>query len=200
MRAVAILRKCRMSPRKVRIVADMIRGMNVVHALNYLQHNSKKATEPLSKLLLSSIANWHNKNGSDYSGDLYISEIRVDPAGMLKRIKPAPQGRAHRIRKRFNHITIAVDSKENIKKTITLNTKSEVPAITKKVEKTEISKMQAKEHKQNDATLKKTKTSSKNSKTEEGSEIKKENSKIEKVNEDLIKEKKDETKTNKNNK
>ncbi|MCP3659556.1 MAG: 50S ribosomal protein L22 [Bacteroidetes bacterium] len=116
MKAVAVLKKNRMSPRKVRLVADMIRGRNVVQALDYLRNDPRKASEPINKLLLSSISNWHNKNGNDNSTELFISEIRVDGAGMLKRIKPAPQGRAHRIRKRYNHITIAVDSKEKIEK------------------------------------------------------------------------------------
>ncbi len=143
MKAVAILKKNRMSPRKVRIVADMIRGMDVVKALDCLKHDSRKASTPMSKLLLSSISNWHNKNGSDRSDELFIYEIRVDVAGMLKRIKPAPQGRAHKIRKRFNHITIAVESKSELQQKQSTNKKTELTPENKEIPQDKIDKKES---------------------------------------------------------
>ncbi|MBD3638963.1 MAG: 50S ribosomal protein L22 [Crocinitomicaceae bacterium] len=110
--AIAKLRNCPVSARKMRLVADIVRGQEVNKALNILSHNSKEAASRLEKLLRSAIANWEQKNEDKNLEDetLIISEIRVDNAGMLKRIQPAPQGRAHRIRKRSNHTTIIVDS------------------------------------------------------------------------------------------
>ncbi|UKN03178.1 50S ribosomal protein L22 [Paracrocinitomix mangrovi] len=110
--AIAVLRNCPISARKMRLVADIVRGEEVNKALNILSHNSKEAAARLEKLLRSAIANWEQKNEGKNLEDetLIVSEIRVDHAGMLKRIQPAPQGRAHRIRKRSNHTTIIVDS------------------------------------------------------------------------------------------
>jgi large subunit ribosomal protein L22 len=110
--AFAKLNNCPTSPRKMRLVADLVRGVEVNKALNILSHNSKEASGRLEKLLRSAIANWEQKNEDKSLEDetLIVSEIRVDVAGMLKRIQPAPQGRAHRIRKRSNHTTIVVDS------------------------------------------------------------------------------------------
>jgi len=110
--AIAKLNNCPISARKMRLVADIVRGVEVNKALNILSHNSKEASMRLEKLLRSAIANWEQKNEDKNLEDetLIISEIRVDNAGMLKRIQPAPQGRAHRIRKRSNHTTIIVDS------------------------------------------------------------------------------------------
>ncbi|MCB9225468.1 MAG: 50S ribosomal protein L22 [Crocinitomicaceae bacterium] len=110
--AIATLRNCPISARKMRLVADIIRGEEVNKALNILSHNSKEAAGRLEKLLRSAIANWEQKNEGKSLEDetLIVSEIRVDHAGMLKRIQAAPQGRAHRIRKRSNHTTIIVDS------------------------------------------------------------------------------------------
>jgi len=108
--ASAQLRNYPTSPRKMRLVADMVRGLDVQKALFLLRHSPKHASLPLEKLVLSAINNWEQKN-EDASVDeaaLYISEIQVDSARMLKRIQPAPQGRAHRIRKRSNHVTIVV--------------------------------------------------------------------------------------------
>ncbi len=100
---------CPIPPRKMRLVADMIRGQEVAKALVVLKHNPKLASNYLEKLLLSAVSNWQNKNeGGDPDG-LYISEIMVGPGPSLKRIKAAPQGRAHRIRKRSNHVTLTVD-------------------------------------------------------------------------------------------
>jgi large subunit ribosomal protein L22 len=97
----------------MRLVADLIRGVEVNKALNVLQHNAKDASTSLSKLLRSAIANWEQKNEdkSIEEETLFVKEIQVGSAGMLKRIQPAPQGRAHRIRKRSNHVTIVVDAK-----------------------------------------------------------------------------------------
>ena len=109
--AIAELNNSTISPRKMRLVADMIRGMEVNKALNVLNHNAKDASLSLGKLLLSAIANWEAKNeGSDVSQEnLIVKTIDVGGGAMLKRVQPAPQGRAHRIRKRSNHVTIIVD-------------------------------------------------------------------------------------------
>lgn len=105
------------SPRKMRLVADQIRGLDVDKALNILKFSPKEAARNLEKLLLSAIANWQAKNEDSNieEAGLYISEIYVDSAAMLKRIQPAPQGRAHRIRKRSNHITLILDTKDQSK-------------------------------------------------------------------------------------
>lgn len=101
------------SPRKMRLVADMIRGKEVNLALGLLRFSTKEASGRLEKLLLSAIDNWKQKNeGADVEqANLYVKTIYVDSARILKRLRPAPQGRAHRIRKRSNHVTIFVDSK-----------------------------------------------------------------------------------------
>jgi large subunit ribosomal protein L22 len=111
--AFAKLNNCPTSPRKMRLVADIIRGEDVEKALNILKFNAKEASVRLEKLLLSAIANWESKNeGSNIeSSNLYDKEITVDSGRMLKRIQPAPQGRAHRIRKRSNHVTIVLGSR-----------------------------------------------------------------------------------------
>jgi large subunit ribosomal protein L22 len=109
MEAVAKLRNCPLSPRKTRLVADIIRGQDVDHALNLLKFTKKHAAKWIEKNLLSAIANWEVKSEANADEhDLYIKEIRVDEGTMLKRFRPAPHGRAHRIRKRSNHITIIV--------------------------------------------------------------------------------------------
>jgi len=114
--AFAKLNDCPTSPRKMRIVADSIRGKKVEIALTMLKFSPKEASNKLEKLLLSAIANWQAKNeGSDVEeANLFIKEIRVDSAGMLKRLRPAPQGRAHRIRKRSNHVTLILGSPNSI--------------------------------------------------------------------------------------
>ena len=111
--AFAKLNNCPTSPRKMRLVADIIRGEDVEKAINILKFNAKEASGRLEKLLLSAIANWESKNeGSNIeSNNLYVKEITVDSGRMLKRIQPAPQGRAHRIRKRSNHVTIVLGSR-----------------------------------------------------------------------------------------
>ncbi|MFH6602247.1 50S ribosomal protein L22 [Maribacter algicola] len=114
--AFAKLNNCPTSPRKMRLVADLIRGVQVEKALAILKFDSKEASRRLEKLLLSAIANWQAKNedASVEDADLYIKEIRVDGGTMLKRLRPAPQGRAHRIRKRSNHVTLVLGSNNNI--------------------------------------------------------------------------------------
>ena len=113
--AIAKLNDCPTSPRKMRLVADIIRGKDVVSALNILKFSSKEASGRMEKLLRSAIANWEAKNEGQRpeEADLIVREIKVDSARMLKRLQPAPQGRAHRIRKRSNHVTIIVDSAKN---------------------------------------------------------------------------------------
>ncbi|MDG2138625.1 MAG: 50S ribosomal protein L22 [Flavobacteriales bacterium] len=112
--AFAKLNNCPTSPRKMRLIADLIRGMGVERALSELKLNPKEASNRMEKLLLSALANWESKNegGKMDESNLYVSEVKVDSGRMLKRIQPAPQGRAHRIRKRSNHVTIVVDSRE----------------------------------------------------------------------------------------
>ena len=109
--AIASLKASSIAPRKMRLVADLVRGVEVNKALNILQHNSKFASKSLEKLLRSAIANWDQKNEGKSIEDekLVVSSIQVDSAAMMKRIQTAPQGRAHRIRKRSNHVTIIVD-------------------------------------------------------------------------------------------
>ena len=109
--AIAQLKKSPISPRKMRLVADLIRGVEVNKALNILQFSNKDAAKSLEKLLRSAIANWEQKNEeADITEEnLIVSKIEVGGGAMLKRIQPAPQGRAHRIRKRSNHVTIIVD-------------------------------------------------------------------------------------------
>ena len=111
--AFARLNNSPIAPRKMRMVADLVRGVEVNKALNILQHNAKEASVSLEKLLRSAINNWEQKNEdkSIEEETLYVKEIPVSSAGMLKRIQPAPQGRAHRIRKRSNHVYIVVDAK-----------------------------------------------------------------------------------------
>ena len=109
--AIAQLKKSPISPRKMRLAADLIRGVEVNKALNILQFSNKDAAKSLEKLLRSAIANWEQKNEeADITEEnLIVSKIEVGGGAMLKRIQPAPQGRAHRIRKRSNHVTIIVD-------------------------------------------------------------------------------------------
>lgn len=112
MEAKAILRNVPTSPRKMRLVADLVRGQRVNKALSMLKFEANHGAAKLEKLLLSAIANWQAKNedANLEEADLYIKEIQVDGGKMLKRLRPAPQGRAHRIRKRSNHVTLIVDS------------------------------------------------------------------------------------------
>jgi large subunit ribosomal protein L22 len=111
--AYAKLNNSPSSPRKMRLVADLVRGKRVELALHMLKNNSKQPSERLRKLLLSAIANWQSKNEGARieESDLFIQEIKVDGGRMLKRLQTAPQGRAHRIRKRSNHVTIILGSR-----------------------------------------------------------------------------------------
>lgn len=113
--AFASLNNSSIAPRKMRLVADLVRGVEVNKALGILQHNPKFASKSLEKLLRSAIANWELKNEDKSLEDetLIVKSIEVSPAGMLKRIQAAPQGRAHRIRKRSNHVKIVVDGIKN---------------------------------------------------------------------------------------
>jgi len=113
--AFAKLNNCPTSPRKMRLVADLIRGEKVEKALAILRFNSKEASRKLEKLLLSALANWQAKNedANVEDAELIVAEIRVDGGTMLKRLRPAPQGRAHRIRKRSNHVTLVLGSNNN---------------------------------------------------------------------------------------
>jgi len=113
--AFAKLTNCPTSPRKMRLVADLVRGVEVEKALQILKFSSKEASINVEKLLLSAVANWQakNENASIEDAGLFVKEICVDSAGMLKRLRPAPQGRAHRIRKRSNHVTIVLGNKNH---------------------------------------------------------------------------------------
>ena len=113
MEAIAKLNDCPTSPRKMRLVVDLIRGQKVENALHILKYNTKEASQRVEKLLLSAIANWQAKNEGVRmeESDLYVKSIMVDGGRQLKRLRPAPQGRGHRIRKRSNHVTLVVDSK-----------------------------------------------------------------------------------------
>lgn len=107
----ASLKNVPTAPRKMRLVADMIRGQRVNLALNMLRFENKHASNTLEKLLLTAISDWQNANEDVKieEADLYVKEVYVDSARILKRLRPAPQGRAHRIRKRSNHVTIVID-------------------------------------------------------------------------------------------
>ncbi len=113
--AFAKLNNCPTSPRKMRLVADLVRGQKAETALSILKFSTKEASRRLEKLLLSAIANWQIKNedASIEDADLFVKEIRVDGGTMLKRLRPAPQGRAHRIRKRSNHVTVVIGALNN---------------------------------------------------------------------------------------
>jgi large subunit ribosomal protein L22 len=112
MEAVAKLRNVPTAPRKMRLVADLIRGKKVTKALNILKFEPNINAAKLEKLLLSAISNWQNKfeDVRLEEADLFVKEIHVDGGRMLKRLRPAPQGRAHRIRKRSNHVTMIIAS------------------------------------------------------------------------------------------
>ena len=110
----AKLRNVPSSPRKMRLVVDMIRGQEAFKALGILKFSNKEAARRVEKLLRSAIANWEQKNERKAEADeLYVKTVYVDAAPMLKRLRPAPQGRGYRIRKRSNHVTIYVDTKPN---------------------------------------------------------------------------------------
>ena len=113
MEAVAKLKNYPTSTRKMRLLADLVRGMDVEKALNVLRFSTKHSSRPLEKLLLSAVNNWEQGNSGARVEDanLYVKTIFVDGGTMLKRLRPAPQGRAYRVRKRSNHVTIVVDAR-----------------------------------------------------------------------------------------
>ncbi|HHB77880.1 MAG TPA: 50S ribosomal protein L22 [Saprospiraceae bacterium] len=126
MEAIAKLKNCPMSPRKMRLIADLIRNKPVDEALGILKFTKNEAATWLEKLLLSAVANWEYKlegrvDSDDYA--LVVKTIFVDGGRMLKRIQPAPQGRAHRVRKRSNHVTIIIEN------TLPLETESSMVEI-----------------------------------------------------------------------
>ena len=111
MEAVAKLKNCPLSARKMRLVADLVRGKKVEDAVNILKYTNKEAAGWLEKLVLSAVTNWENKTEGQQDvdeHDLFIKKLMVDDAGHIKRIRPAPQGRAHRIRKHSNHVTVVI--------------------------------------------------------------------------------------------
>lgn len=113
MEAVAKLNNYPTSPRKMRLLADLIRGMDVEKALAVLEHNPKHPAVPLRKLVVSAISNWKQKNEGGDENTLVVKTIMVDGARVIKRMRPAPQGRGYRVRKRSNHVTVVVDAKAN---------------------------------------------------------------------------------------
>jgi large subunit ribosomal protein L22 len=114
------------SPRKMRLVADMIRGLEVFRALGVLKFSNKEAAAKVEKLLRSAIANWEQKNERKAeAGELFITTIKVDCSTTLKRMRPAPQGRGYRVRKRSNHVTLFVDTKKAVKEEIVNNNESQ---------------------------------------------------------------------------
>lgn len=136
MEAVAKLNNYPTSPRKMRLLVDLIRGLEVEKALAVLEHNPKHPAVPLRKLVMSAINNWKQKNdGGDETG-LVVKTIMVDGARVIKRMRPAPQGRGYRVRKRSNHVTVIVDTKgSNIKpvKTKQAEAVAEIPEKTETV-------------------------------------------------------------------
>ena len=127
MEAVAKLKNYPTSPRKMRLLADLIRGMKVERALAVLEHNPKHPAVPMRKLVLSAISNWKQKNEGGDEGQLVVKTIFVDGARTLKRMRPAPQGRGYRVRKRSNHVTVIVDD-VNALKAVPKQTKVETVA------------------------------------------------------------------------
>jgi large subunit ribosomal protein L22 len=119
-RAMAELRNCPTSPRKMRLVVDMIRGVEVNRALDILRFSTKEQSKRIEKLLLSAISNWQKKNEDVRieKSNLFVQEVFVDGGRMLKRLRPAPQGRGYRIRKRSNHVTILLGSRETIQEQV----------------------------------------------------------------------------------
>jgi large subunit ribosomal protein L22 len=115
----AVLKNCPTSPRKMRLVTEMIRGMEVNRALDVLKFSPKESSRRLEKLVMSAIANWQAKNEGVRleESNLYVKNISVDSGRILKRLRPAPQGRAHRIKKRSNHVTVSLDSLTIVKET-----------------------------------------------------------------------------------
>jgi large subunit ribosomal protein L22 len=136
MEAVAKLNNEPTSPRKMRLLADLIRGMKVEKALAILEHSPKHPSVPLRKLVLSAISNWKAKNEGADESELIVKTIFVDAARVIKRMRPAPQGRGYRVRKRSNHVTVFVDTAaEPVVKTAKVATEAKAeekkPAVKK---------------------------------------------------------------------
>ena len=114
-KAMAVLNNCPSSPRKMRLVVEMIRGVEVNRALDILRYSTKEPSKKVEKLLLSAISNWQKKNEEVRieKSNLFVKEVFVNGGRQLKRLRPAPQGRGYRIRKRSNHVTIILDRQEN---------------------------------------------------------------------------------------
>ena len=139
MEAVAKLKNYPTSPRKMRLLADLIRGKKVDNVLAELEHHPKHPAVPLRKLVMSAINNWKQKNEGEDEGELIVKTIFVDGARTLKRMRPAPQGRGYRVRKRSNHVTVIVDNapvitKDDVKKVIKEEEEKEVRAIEAELE------------------------------------------------------------------
>jgi len=138
MEAVAKLNNEPTSPRKMRLLADLVRGMKVEKALAVLEHNPKHSAVPLRKLILSAISNWKAKNEGADETSLIVKTIMVDGARVIKRMRPAPQGRGYRVRKRSNHVTVFVDAADATEKAVkvskkeTVKKEATVPAAPKK--------------------------------------------------------------------
>src|SRR5215203_662001 len=141
MEAVAKLKNYPTSPRKMRLLADLIRGMKVEKALAVLEHNAKHPAVPMRKLVLSAISNWKQKNEGGDEGQLVVKTIFVDGARTLKRMRPAPQGRGYRVRKRSNHVTVIVDDVDAI---IASKQKQPKAQVAEVVEETEVLETKAK--------------------------------------------------------
>ena len=141
LRSVAKLNNYPTSPRKMRLLADLIRGMKVEKALAVLEHNPKHPAVPLRKLVVSAISNWKAKNeGADESA-LVVKTIFVDGARVIKRMRPAPQGRGYRVRKRSNHVTVIVDTMATAKAPVAVEeTVEAAPAPVAKAKKTKTTK------------------------------------------------------------
>lgn len=137
--AEALLKNVPTSPRKMRLVADLIRGEKVNRALSILKFQPQSGAKRLEKLLLSALSNWQakNENESIDDADLYVKEVFVDAGRMLKRLRPAPQGRAYRVRKRSNHVTLVIDSEGGSSPVRVQEAATEVNAETKKKKSTE---------------------------------------------------------------
>lgn len=126
MEAVAKLNNEPTSPRKMRLLVDLVRGMKVEKALAVLEHNPKHSSVPLRKLILSAISNWKAKNEGADESELIVKTIFVDAARVIKRMRPAPQGRGYRVRKRSNHVTVFVDAASATEKTVKVSKKETV--------------------------------------------------------------------------
>ena len=126
MEAVAKLNNEPTSPRKMRLLADLVRGMKVEKALAVLEHNPKHSSVPLRKLILSAISNWKAKNEGADETALIVKTIFVDAARVIKRMRPAPQGRGYRVRKRSNHVTVFVDEADATETAVRVSKKETV--------------------------------------------------------------------------